>query len=114
MSATAAETGLGKSMSVSFRKGGEPDIPAILQLMAQLDITGEPGLSVAEGTRILQKIASYPNYSISVAEDGNHQVLGTFALLVMDNLAHRGAPSAIVEDVCVYEGSRGHGIGHAM
>lgn len=101
-------------MSVVIRKAGEADVAAILRLMAQLDITGEQGLTVAEGTRILQKIATYPNYAIYVAEDRDQRIVGTFALLVMDNLAHRGAPSAIVEDVCVDESSRGHGVGRAM
>jgi GNAT superfamily N-acetyltransferase len=40
--------------------------------------------------------------------------VGTFALLIMDNLAHLGAPSAIVEDVCVDDQHRGRGIGRAM
>jgi GNAT superfamily N-acetyltransferase len=40
--------------------------------------------------------------------------VGTFALMVMDNLAHRGAPSAIVEDLCVDEGMRRQGVGRAM
>jgi GNAT superfamily N-acetyltransferase len=42
------------------------------------------------------------------------KIVGTFALLVMDNLAHRGARSAILEDVVVDEGLRGQGIGKRM
>jgi GNAT superfamily N-acetyltransferase len=41
-------------------------------------------------------------------------IVGTFALLVMDNLGHLGAPSAIVEDVAVDPQHQGHGIGRAM
>jgi GNAT superfamily N-acetyltransferase len=40
--------------------------------------------------------------------------VGTFALLVMDNLAHLGARSAVVEDVVVDAAHRGEGIGRAM
>ena len=36
------------------------------------------------------------------------------SLLVMDNLAHMGTPSAVVEDVCVDEQLQGQGIGKAM
>jgi len=101
-------------MICTIRKAGEPDILPLLQLMAQLDTAGESPLSIAEGTRLLQKIATYPNYAIYLAEDQEGRIVGSFALLVMDNLAHRGAPSAVVEDVCVDESARGHGIGRAM
>jgi GNAT superfamily N-acetyltransferase len=40
--------------------------------------------------------------------------VGTFALLIMDNLAHLGAPSAIIEDVAVDPDWQGHGVGKAM
>jgi len=41
------------------------------------------------------------------------EIVGTFALLIMDNLAHalRGAPSGIVEDVIVHLTRQGQGIG---
>ena len=105
---------VGQTMSVVIRKADEADVAAILRLLAQLDTTCEPGLSVAEGTRIFRKLATYPHYAIYVAEDGDRGIVGTFAFLVMDNLAHRGAPSAIVEDVCVDETARGCGIGRKM
>ena len=35
----------------------------------------------------------------------NGEIVGTFALLIMDNLAHLGAPSGVVEDVVVAAGS---------
>ncbi len=41
-------------------------------------------------------------------------MVGTFALLIMDNLGHLGAPSALVEDVAVDPAAQGHGIGKAM
>jgi GNAT superfamily N-acetyltransferase len=40
--------------------------------------------------------------------------VGTFALLVMHNLGHLGAPSAIVEDVAVAPALQGNGIGKTM
>lgn len=101
-------------MNPVIRKAGESDIAPLLQLMAQLDTAGEPGLSIAEGTRLLQKIVTYPNYALYLAEDQDGRIVGSFAFLIMDNLAHRGAPSAVVEDVCVDERARGQGIGRAM
>ena len=70
-------------------------------------------LSLDEARRIFDRLKSYPDYRIHVAlADG--KIVGTFALLIMDNLAHRGARSAILEDVVVEEGLRGQGIGKKM
>ena len=49
---------------------------------------------------MLERFADYPDYTLYVAEQAG-DVVGSFALLVMDNLGHLGAPSAIVEDVVV-------------
>ena len=42
------------------------------------------------------------------------RLIGSYALLVMHNLAHRGTPSAIVEDVVVDVQHRSQGIGREM
>lgn len=39
---------------------------------------------------------------------------GTNALIILDNLAHMGAPSALLEDVVVHGEWRRHGVGKAM
>ncbi|RYF66212.1 MAG: GNAT family N-acetyltransferase [Cytophagaceae bacterium] len=44
----------------------------------------------------------------------DHEAVGTFALLVMENMAHMGTPSAVVEDVGVLPGLKGKGIGKKM
>ena len=41
-------------------------------------------------------------------------IAGTYALLVLDNLAKRGARTGIVEDVAVLPARQGQGIGRAM
>ena len=41
-------------------------------------------------------------------------IVGTFALLIMDNLAHQGTPSGVVEDVAVLNDLQGKGIGKMM
>jgi GNAT superfamily N-acetyltransferase len=62
---------------------------------------------------VLRRFADYPDYTLYVAErDG--EVVGSFALLVMHNLGHLGAPSAIVEDVVVAPTFQERGIGKAM
>jgi GNAT superfamily N-acetyltransferase len=70
-------------------------------------------LSVPEAEVLFLKMGNYPNYKVYVAEL-NNQVVGTFALLIMDNLAHQGTPSGIVEDVAVQASLQGKGIGRQM
>ena len=103
-------------MTLRIRKANDSDVPSILRLVSQLDIAGDASLGVEDGVRLLRRMATYPNYAVYVAATDTDPgtVVGTFALLVMDNFAHRGAPSAIVEDVCVDASARGQGIGRAM
>lgn len=101
-------------MQVSVRKAGARDLESLLPLLRELDTAGDAGLTPEQGASILERMASYPNYAVYVAEDPDHRIVGCFALLVMDNLAHGGAPSAIIEDVVVDRDLRGRGIGRAM
>src|SRR5262245_11973398 len=105
---------LDRPMNVAIRSASESDVESILRLLAQLDGANATGLTTEEGIRVLRRMASYPDYRAYVAESADGRIVGTFALMVMDNLAHRGAPSAIVEDLCVDEGVRGLGVGRAM
>ena len=70
-------------------------------------------LSLDQAAVIPRRMATYPDHAVYVAT-GDDRVVGTFALLIMDNLAHLGAPSAVVEDVVVDERHRGRGIGRAL
>src|SRR5262245_30322625 len=101
-------------MDVQIRKAVESDLPAVLRLYAQPGMDNGRVLTTDVATKILRRISAYPEYAVYVATADNGSVVGTFALLVMDNLAHMGAPSAVVEDVCVDERLRGQGIGRAM
>ncbi len=101
-------------MNVVIRRARESDVASILRLLVQLDGSNGTPLTVEEGIRILRKMANYPDYGVYVAENVDGRMVGALALMVMDNLAHRGAPSAIVEDVCVDLDSRGRGVGRAM
>jgi GNAT superfamily N-acetyltransferase len=105
----------GRWVPPAIRRAAEVDLPGILRLYAQPGMNDGVVLSVAEAAATFRRMAAYPDYALYVATpDDSDAILGSFALLIMDNLAHRGAPSAIVEDVCVDEGHRGHGIGRAM
>ncbi|HQF56028.1 MAG TPA: GNAT family N-acetyltransferase [Fibrobacteria bacterium] len=99
--------------TLKIRPATESDIDAILSLQAQLGQDDGVALTTDQALAVLRRMAAYPDYGVRVAEldDG---VVGCYALLVMDNLAHLGAPSAIVEDVVVDASCRGQGIGRAM
>lgn len=95
------------------REATEADLPAILAIYAQPDLDDGDVVRLDEAHAWLRRIATYPDYKLHVAElDG--RVVGTFALLVMDNLAHRGAKSEIVEDIGVLPELHGCGIGKLM
>jgi GNAT superfamily N-acetyltransferase len=85
----------------------------VLDLLRALDPPGAPEPDAAASARRFARIATYPDYAVYLAEEDGVPV-GTFALLVMDNLAHGGTPEGIVENVVVAEGRRGQGIGRAM
>lgn len=95
----------------SIRKASKDDLAAILALYTEVGDT--EALELREAECILERMGCYPSYDVYVAECEG-QVVGTFALLIMDNLAHCGAPSGIVEDVVVHPKWQGQGIGKAM
>ena len=96
---------------LTIQKTELSDLHAVLDLYAQLD--DEEILDLESGARIFKKIRSYPDYSVYVAKM-NGRIIGAFELLIMDNLAHRGTPSGIIEDVVVDEKFRSKGIGRKM
>jgi hypothetical protein len=83
-----------------IRAATESDLQSILKLYAQSDFDAGEVLPLATAKRLFECFADYPDYTLYVAEHGD-EIVGTFALLVMHNLGHLGAPSAIVEDVVV-------------
>lgn len=95
------------------REAIESDLPAILALFAQPEMDAGEVLPLAEARAILERMRAYPDYRVYAASLGP-AIVGTFSLLVMDNLAHRGARSAIVEDVAVEPAYQSRGIGQAM
>lgn len=104
---------LRKNGSISCREASKTDLPELLRLYAQPDLDDGKILSPFEAERIFERIAHYPDYKIYVAVcEGN--VIGTFALLIMDNLGHMGEPSAVIEDVAVDPKWQRRGVGKMM
>lgn len=99
--------------NTEIRKAIVTDLPAVLKLYSQKDIDNGDVLSMDEAEVAFSKFGLYPNYSLYVAEIAG-KVVGTFELLIMDNLAHRGKLSGVVEDVVVDVEYRSQGIGRQM
>jgi ribosomal protein S18 acetylase RimI-like enzyme len=101
------------STAIQVREATAADIPAVLALYAQPELDDGKVLPIEEAVALYQRFARYPDYTLYVALEGA-TVVGTFTILIMDNLGHLGAPSGIVEDVAVAPQRQGHGIGQAM
>jgi len=99
--------------TISIRAADKGDLPGVLALYAQPAMDDGRILSIGEAERLFARFSRYPDYTLYVAEQDG-RIVGSFALLIMDNLGHLGAPSAIVEDVVVDPALQGHGVGQAM
>lgn len=104
---------LDRNSGLVIREAEESDLSDVLDLYAQLGQDNGDVLPVSDAMEIFGKMKTYPDYRLYVATYGGKAV-GSFTLLVMDNLAHLGAPSAVLEDVVVRETLRGQGVGTAM
>jgi GNAT superfamily N-acetyltransferase len=100
-------------MNLQIQKACKSDLTSILNLYAESDIDNGKKLDLTAAEKLFDKILSYPNFNVYVALS-NDKIIGTFELLIMDNLAHMGLPSAIVEDVVVHSDYRGQGVGKKM
>ena len=96
-----------------IRPATETDLPDILNLYSQPDMGDGKVLTLDNAKDIFAKIKTYPDYNLYVAEiDG--KIVGTFALAIMDNLAHMGSKSGLIEDVVVSQSYQRQGIGKKM
>ena len=99
--------------TVTIRLATDTDVPFILALISQPDMTPDSRLSVDAARELFHSINASGCHQLYVAErDG--EVVGTFALIVVQQLSHNAARSAIVEDVVVRTDLQGLGIGQQM
>jgi GNAT superfamily N-acetyltransferase len=104
---------INKSMRIHVRQATPADLPSVLALYAQPDMDNGKVLTIEKAEQLFAQFSQYPNYRLFVASEDDI-VVGTFALLIMHNLAHQGTPSAIIEDVVVGDTHQSQGIGHDM
>jgi GNAT superfamily N-acetyltransferase len=100
-------------MDIYIDEATASDLPAILSLYAQLGQDDGRVLDPVAAGHIFARMQTYPDYRLYVVHHAD-RVAATFALLIMDNLGHCGARSAILEDVVVAEEMRGQGIGRLI
>ena len=101
------------SEGLRIREAAPKDIPALLSFYAQLRGYPEKPLSISRAKATLKAIKKNPNHRIFIACHEGKPV-GTFTWFLMPNLAHRGQPAAVVENVVVDETRRGNGMGQKM
>lgn len=100
-------------MNLQIREATQDDLPRVLEVYRKAGLDTDGSLTAREASEIMKSMHAYPNYKLFVSEEDS-QIVGTFALLIMDNLAHKGAKSGVVEDVAVLPSLQGKGIGKRM
>lgn len=112
----ASQSGAAPLTRLLMREATEGDLPAVLALYGQSGLGNDAVLTVKQAREVFRQFAHYPSYRLFVACEPAHpdSVIASYALLVMHNLAHCGAPSAIVEDVVVHQQRQGRGIGRQL
>ncbi|NCB32787.1 MAG: GNAT family N-acetyltransferase [Erysipelotrichia bacterium] len=96
-----------------IREAHNEDLKGILEIYNQPDMDDGKTLSTAQAEVIFKRISNYPNYKIFVTID-DEKIIGTFAVAIIDNLAHMGATSGLIEDVVVKTDWQGKGVGKQM
>jgi len=96
-------------MTAIIRKAAAGDLPAILQLYAQLHPADQPP-SLEEAAATWARILASEMMSVHVAELGR-LVVATCVLVVMPNLTRNMQSFALVENVVTEAGLRGSGLG---
>jgi GNAT superfamily N-acetyltransferase len=98
---------------VEIRQATEADVANLLRAYSDAGIDGGLAFSLDEAREQFARFRQYPSYRFFVARvDG--AFAGTYALIVLDNLAKRGAKAGVVEDVAVLPAFQGRGVGRAM
>ncbi len=89
------------------------DLSEVPRLYAQPDLDDGEVLTLVQAQHVFDRTARYPDYKVYVAVSEG-RIAGPFARLIMDNLAHRNACSAVIEYVAVDPGWRGRDVGKMM
>src|SRR5438067_13706629 len=97
-------------ISVDIRAATEADLGDILRAYSEAGIDGGLAFTIEEAREHFARLRAYPSYRVFVASLKG-VFAGTYALIILDNLAKRGAKAGIVEDVAVLPAFQGGGVG---
>lgn len=100
---------------VEIRPAGMRDLERLLELYREPE-GSYPGLRALEGEaarrRFEEVLADEHQQTLVAVSEG--RIVGTLVVAILPNLAHGGAPYAVVENVVVDAEARGRGVGAAL
>jgi GNAT superfamily N-acetyltransferase len=98
---------------VELREATVADLADIIRAYREAGIDGGLAFTLEEAREHFAALRQYPSYRVFVATaDG--VFAGSYALILLDNLAKRGAKAGVVEDVAVLPAFQRRGVGRAM
>jgi len=96
--------------NLNIREALEVELPDIFELLKELD---ETGFDLETMFAAWGKMRCYPDYKLyAVMEDD--ELIGTFCLLIADNIGHSGSAFAVLENVVVKPQYQSQGVGKMM
>ncbi len=99
--------------TISFREARLDDVPELMRLIGQSDMSPDNLLTIEQASDLLAGIANTGCHKIFVGElEGS--IIGTFALIVVQSLTHNGGRSCVIEDVVIQKELQGQGLGRYM
>ena len=104
---------MAEQSATTIRLASEQDVAEVQRIYAETGLDGGNPLPAAAARDIFARFSRYPSYRLWVAER-DRTVVGTYALMLMDNIAHSGRPLAVVEQVGVDRRMQGQGLGKLM
>ncbi|MCM2314973.1 MAG: GNAT family N-acetyltransferase [Thermoanaerobaculia bacterium] len=99
-------------MNLAFREAVRTDLPRLGALYGEL-AGGAPLATPERLAAVFDRLSRYPDYRVWLALDEG-ELVGTYALCIVDTLGARCAPEGLVEDVAVATEAQGKGVGRAM
>ncbi len=76
------------------------DLSTVITINSQATATKRNHLSIDTAAQLLKQMKSYPDYTLFLIMKEN-RIIGSFSLLIMDNLAHQGTPSGILDSLAI-------------
>jgi len=80
-------------MPLIIRKAKEEDLSALIKLLP-----GPNSYTLEKAKALVQRMSLYSNYTLFVVVQDS-TLVAAFSLLIMDNLAHEGSPSGMIDDL---------------